>query len=219
MCPPRSVLLVVILTLLAHLNVARNLPEAAPGPRTFECLSHSQNLLKAVSSALHKAIQTLEFYACTSEEIDHEDITKDKTSTVKACLPLELTMNENCLPSNETSSIKDESCLTSRKTSFMMTLCLSSIYEDLKIYQVEFKAVNEKLLMDPSRQIILDQNMLAAIDDLMQALNFNSEEVPQRSSPDEPDFYKTKVKLCILLHAFRIRAVTIDRMMSYLNSS
>lgn len=48
------------------------------------------------------------------------------------------------------------------------TLCLSSIYEDLKMYQVEFKAINAKLLMDPQRQIILDQNMLAAMDELMQ---------------------------------------------------
>lgn len=32
----------------------------------------------------------LAVYSCTPEEIDHEDITKDKTSTVKACVPLEL---------------------------------------------------------------------------------------------------------------------------------
>lgn len=185
----------------------------------FKCLNHSQNLLRAVSSALQKARQTLEFYSCTSEEIDHEDITKDKTSTIEACLPLELTTNESCLVSREISFITNGNCLASGKASYMMTLCLSSIYEDLKMYQVEFKAMNAKLLMDPKRQIILDQNMLAAIDELMQALNFNSEIVPQKPFFEEPDLYKTKIKLCILLHAFRIRAVTIDRMMSYLNSS
>uniref|UniRef100_A0A2I2Y412 Interleukin-12 subunit alpha n=1 Tax=Gorilla gorilla gorilla TaxID=9595 RepID=A0A2I2Y412_GORGO len=130
-----------------------------------------------------------------------------------------LQKNESCLNSRETSIITNGSCLASRKTSFMMALCLSSIYEDLKMYQVEFKTMNAKLLMDPKRQIFLDQNMLAVIDELMQALNFNSETVPQKSSLEEPDFYKTKIKLCILLHAFRIRAVTIDRVMSYLNAS
>ncbi|XP_036204470.1 interleukin-12 subunit alpha [Myotis myotis] len=206
MRPPRSLLLAVSLVLLHHLSLARNLPTTATaGPGIFSCLGHSQNLLKAVSSTLHKARQTLEFYSCTSEEIDHEDITKDKTSTVEACLPLELTTNGSCLPS--------------RTASFMTTLCLSSIYEDLKMYQVEFKAINEKLLMDPKRQIILDQNMLAAIDELMQALDFNSAAVPQQPALEELDLYKTKVKLCILLHAFRVRAVTINRMMSYLNSS
>ncbi|XP_011814451.1 PREDICTED: interleukin-12 subunit alpha isoform X3 [Colobus angolensis palliatus] len=130
-----------------------------------------------------------------------------------------LQKNESCLNSRETSFTTNGSCLASRKTSFMMALCLSSIYEDLKMYQVEFKTMNAKLLMDPKRQIFLDQNMLGVIDELMQALNFNSETVPQKSSLEEPDFYKTKIKLCILLHAFRIRAVTIDRVMSYLNAS
>ncbi|XP_036299534.2 interleukin-12 subunit alpha [Pipistrellus kuhlii] len=206
MRPPRSLLLVVPLVLLHHLSWARNLPATAPaGPGPFPCLGLAQSLLKAVSSTLHKARQTLELYSCTSEEIDHEDITKDKTSTVEACLPLELTMNGSCLASSKASS--------------MTTLCLSSIYEDLKMYQVEFKAINAKLLMDPQRQIILDQNMLAAMDELMQALNLSSTSVPHTAPVEELDLYKTKVKLCILLHAFRIRAVTIDRMMSYLNSS
>ncbi|EHH16636.1 hypothetical protein EGK_11952 [Macaca mulatta] len=219
MCPARSLLLVATLVLLDYLSLARNLSVATPGPEMFPCLHHSQNLLKAASNTLQKARQILEFYPCTSEEIDHEDITKDKTSTVEACLPLELIKNESCLNSRETSFITNGSCLASRKTSFMMALCLRSIYEDLKMYQVEFKTMNAKLLRDPKRQIFLDQNILGVIDELMQALNFNSETVPQKSSLEEPDFYKTKIKLCILLHAFRIRAVTIDRVMSYLNAS
>uniref|UniRef100_A0A8C9A2T5 Interleukin-12 subunit alpha n=1 Tax=Prolemur simus TaxID=1328070 RepID=A0A8C9A2T5_PROSS len=210
-------LLVATLVLLDHLSLARNLPTTTPGPGTFQCLQHSQTLLRAVSSMLQKARQTLEFYPCTSEEIDHEDITKDKTNTVRACLPLELTKNESCLVSRETSfpisMVPSPFCLVTQ------TQCLSSIYEDLKMYQLEFRAMNEKLLMDPKRQIFLDQNMLALIDKLMQALNFNSETAPQKSSLEELDFYKTKIKLCILLHAFRIRVVTIDRVMSYLNSS
>ncbi|KAF0884938.1 SCHI1 protein, partial [Crocuta crocuta] len=214
-----AVTVLVLLNHLDHLSLARNLPITTPSPGTFQCLNHSQNLLRAISNTLQKARQTLEFYSCTSEEMDHEDITKDKTSTVEACLPLELTMNESCLASREISLITNGSCLASRKTSFMTTLCLSSIYEDLKIYQMEFKAMNAKLLMDPKRQIFLDQNMLTAIDELLQALNVNSVTVPQNVSLEEPDFYKTKIKLCILLHAFRIRAVTINRMMSYLNSS
>ncbi|XP_021566986.1 interleukin-12 subunit alpha isoform X3 [Carlito syrichta] len=181
MCPPRGLLLVATLVLLGHLSVARNLPGATPGPGMFQCLHHSQNLLRAVGSMLQK--------------------------------------NESCLASQETSFITNGSCLASRKTSFMMTLCLNSIYEDLKMYQVEFKAINTNLLKDPKRQISLDENMLSVIDELMQALSFNSETAPQNLSHEEPDFYKTKIKLCILLHAFRIRAVTIDRVMNYLNAS
>lgn len=36
------------------------------------------------------------------------------------------------------------------------------------MYHVEFQAMNAKLLMDPKRQIFLDQNMLTAITELMQ---------------------------------------------------
>ncbi|KFO33675.1 Interleukin-12 subunit alpha, partial [Fukomys damarensis] len=198
-------LLLATAVLLVHLGLARNLPRATAVAETFQCLNHSQTLLSAVRSALQRAQQTLEFYSCTPEEIDYEDITKDKTSTVKACVPLEL--------------VKNESCLASGHASFITIPCLNSIYEDLKLYQVEFQAMNAKLLLDPTRQIFVDQNMLSAIDELMQALNASSEPVPQEPSLEEPDFYQAKVKFCILLHAFRIRAVTIDRMMSYLSSS
>ncbi|OBS72054.1 hypothetical protein A6R68_13371, partial [Neotoma lepida] len=160
---------------------------------------------------LEKARQTLKHYPCTAEDIEHEDITGDKTSTLKACLPLELAKNESCLASGETSSVTRGSCLPPEKTSLMMTLCLNSIYEDLKMYGTEFKAINAELSDQNQKQVVLDENMLAAIDELMQALNFKDETPPQKPSVEEADPYKVKVKLCILLHAFSIRAVTINR--------
>ncbi|XP_053455484.1 interleukin-12 subunit alpha [Nycticebus coucang] len=217
MSPQHSLLLVAILLLLDSLSVARNLPGPTPDPGT--CHQHSQELLEAISTTLQKARETLNSSTHTTEEIDHEDITKDKTSTVEACIPLELTKNESCLASRETSFMLNGKCLTSRKTSSMMTLCLSSIYEDLKMYQVEFKAMSEMLSMYPINQAILDQNLLTVMEKLMQDLNSTSETVMYTSAHEESDFYKTKVKLFVLLHAFRIRAVTIDRVMSYLNSS
>ncbi|XP_047420712.1 interleukin-12 subunit alpha [Sciurus carolinensis] len=216
----RSLLLLATLVLLEHLGSARYLPRSTPVPgASQECRNHSQTLLSAVGSALQEARKTLEFYSCSAEEVDHEDITKDRTSTVQACLPRELAQNESCLASRGTSFMINGSCLASGRTSWMMTLCLSSIYEDLKMYQVELKTINAKLLMDPKRQISLDEALLAAVDGLMQVLNVNHETVPQRPSFEAPDFYRTKTKLCVLLHALRIRAVTIDRVMSYLNSS
>ncbi|KAG8512500.1 Interleukin-12 subunit alpha, partial [Galemys pyrenaicus] len=226
-----SLLLVALLSSLVQASLARSLPTATTDPGIRPCLNQSQSLLQAVSNMLQKARETLVYYPCTPEEIDHEDITKDKTSTMEACLPLELAsvwmiflpkLVLKSRPGHQTSaSSRDiESCLPSRNTSFMMALCLRSISEDLKMYQMEFQAVNEKLLMDPKRQIFLDQNLLKAITELMQALNLNSDppELEQKPSLEDLDFYKTKTKLCILLHAFRIRAVTIDRMMSYLSA-
>ncbi|XP_036613828.1 interleukin-12 subunit alpha [Trichosurus vulpecula] len=199
------IFLIATLTGLSQVSWAKNLPVTQPQPSMPQCLQGSKNLLEAVSNTLQKARQKLELYSCSLEEIDYEDITEVRTNTVRDCLPPELT--------------KNASCLVSRKTPCIENCCLKGIYEDLETYKAEFNVIKETLAKDPSRQISLDQNMLAAIDEMMQALNFNSENVPLASLPREPDFYKTKVKLCILLHAFRIRAVTINRMMNYLTAS
>uniref|UniRef100_A0A8C2LWF9 Interleukin-12 subunit alpha n=1 Tax=Cricetulus griseus TaxID=10029 RepID=A0A8C2LWF9_CRIGR len=212
MCPSRCLLFLTILVLLIHLSLAR----ATPVSRPAQCLDRSQNLLRTTNHMLDKARQILKHYPCTAEDIDHEDITADKTSTLKACLPPELQFMI-LMPAH--SFLQRGSCLPPRRTSLMMTLCLGSIYEDLKVYRTEFKAINAELLDHNQKQVILDENMLTAIDELMQALNLNGETLPQRPSQEEGDPYKVKMKLCILLQAFSIRAVTINRVMSYLNSS
>ncbi|XP_051012790.1 interleukin-12 subunit alpha isoform X1 [Acomys russatus] len=165
------------------------------------------------------AREKLRHYSCMAGDIDHEDITRDKTSTLKACLPLELVKNESCLATRETSSTIRRNCLPPQKTSLMMTLCLSSIYEDLKMYQTEFQAINKELQSHNQQQITLHKDMLAAIDELMRTLNHNGETLPQIPAWERADPYKVKIKLCILLHAFSIRVTTINKVMSYLNSS
>ncbi|NP_001397348.1 interleukin-12 subunit alpha isoform 5 [Mus musculus] len=101
----------------------------------------------------------------------------------------------------------------------MMTLCLGSIYEDLKMYQTEFQAINAALQNHNHQQIILDKGMLVAIDELMQSLNHNGETLRQKPPVGEADPYRVKMKLCILLHAFSTRVVTINRVMGYLSSA
>ena len=52
-----GLLLVTILVLLSHLDHltwARSLPTASPSPGIFQCLNHSQNLLRGVSNTLQK---------------------------------------------------------------------------------------------------------------------------------------------------------------------
>ncbi|CAO2612921.1 Interleukin-12 subunit alpha, partial [Lemmus lemmus] len=166
-----------------------------------------------------QAIRILKHYPCSAEDIDHEDITADQTSTLQACLPLELAkVRRDLSPRNHAAQL-NESCLASRETASITTLCLSSIYEDLKMYREEFKAINKKLLDHNQKQIILDKDMLTAIDELMQPQTPSLEGADQTPSPEGADQYRVKMKLCILLHAFHIRAMTINRVMSYLNSS
>ena len=48
------VTILVLLNHLDHLSLARSLPTAPPSPGMFQCLNHSQNLLRAVSKTLQK---------------------------------------------------------------------------------------------------------------------------------------------------------------------
>ncbi|XP_051846989.1 interleukin-12 subunit alpha [Antechinus flavipes] len=193
------IFLIAITIGLSQINWVKSIPVIQSEPSMHQYLRGSKNLLGTVTDTLQQARQKLELYSCSLEEIDHENITE--SNTVRVCLPPELIKNGSCLDPREKLSIK---------------LCLKSIYKDLKTYKTEFKVIEETLEKDPTRQISLDQNMLAAIDEMMQALNFNSGNVTVTPSPKEPDFYKAKVKLCLLLHTFRIRAVTIARMSNYL---
>ncbi|XP_049641912.1 interleukin-12 subunit alpha [Suncus etruscus] len=197
----------VLLSLPDHITLAKSLPTTLKGSLgVSQRLSRSQSLLRAVSASLHTAKQTLVHYPCSPEEIDHIDITREKTHTAKDCLPLEPALNGSCLPS------------PAKDPSIMQDLCLQSIYKDLELYQLEFRTLNAKLLMDPQQQISLDQNLLSSIEELMKTLFLNKESKPHLPAMEEPDFYRTKVQLCTLLQAFRVRAVTIDRMMSYLSA-
>ncbi|KAH0512199.1 Schwannomin-interacting protein 1 [Microtus ochrogaster] len=177
--------------MLVDIEDLTSLARATPIYQPAKGLVHSQNLLNTTNQMLEKARETLKDYPCSAEDIDHEDITEDQTSTLQACLPLELAKN----------------------------LCLSGIYEDLKMYWVEFKAIDAELSDHNQKQIVLDKNMLTAIEELMKSLNLSGERLPPTPSQEGADPYRVKMKLCILLHAFRIRAVTISRVMSYLNSS
>lgn len=49
-----AVTILVLLNHLDHLSLARNLPITTPSPGMFQCLSHSQNLLRAISNTLQK---------------------------------------------------------------------------------------------------------------------------------------------------------------------
>ncbi|XP_037263199.1 interleukin-12 subunit alpha, partial [Falco rusticolus] len=159
---------------------ARALP--APGrPRLAEGLSRSLELLAAVNAFLHrlKELGTLGF-ECNLEEVDLEDITKNRINTIKAC-------------TSEDPGVKKKS------------KCLWGIYEDLNAYRAELKSFN-------------DQKVMETIDEMMKALKGSSRSMPQPAAGAGLASFKERMKLCSILHAFRIRAFTITRTMNYLTS-
>ncbi|XP_009976764.1 PREDICTED: interleukin-12 subunit alpha, partial [Tauraco erythrolophus] len=127
-------------------------------------------------------------FECTLEEVDLEDITKNQINTIKACT-FEDPGTGNC-PALE-------------RSTFDTGKCLQGIYEDLSAYRAALKNLK-------------DQNVLTTIDEMMKALKSSSRSVPQPAAGLTS--FQERMRLCSILHAFRIRTVTINRMMSYLTS-
>ncbi|CAM9338329.1 unnamed protein product [Bubo scandiacus] len=162
-----------------------------PRHRLAEGLSRSRELLAAANASLHrlKELGTLGF-ECTLEEVDLEDITKNQINTIKACT------SEDPGTGN---------CPALERSTFDMSKCLQGIYEDLNAYRAELKNFN-------------DPKVLASIDEMMKALGTGSRSMAQPAAGAGLTSFKERMRLCSILHAFRIRTVTINRMMNYLTS-
>uniref|UniRef100_A0A8C3JAR8 Interleukin-12 subunit alpha n=1 Tax=Calidris pygmaea TaxID=425635 RepID=A0A8C3JAR8_9CHAR len=177
---------------LALLPTARALPPPPPPRhRLAEGLSRSREMLEAADASLHrlKELNTLGF-ECILEEIDLEDITKNQINTIKACI------SEDPGTGN---------CSVLERSTFDTSKCLQGIYEDLNAYRAELKDFN-------------DQKVLATIDEMMKVRLGPYSIAPQPSAGAGLSSFKARMKLCSILHAFRIRTVTINRVMNYLNS-
>ncbi|XP_061861279.1 interleukin-12 subunit alpha [Colius striatus] len=162
---------------------------ALPAPRRAGLSGH---LLRAAGASLHrlKELGTLGF-ECTLEEVDLEDITKNHTNTIQACIA-EDPGTGNC-PALESST-------------FDTGKCLQGIYEDLNAYRAALKNLN-------------DQKVLATIDEMMKALRrSSSRSTPQPKASTGLGSFQERMRLCGILHAFRIRTITIHRMMNFLAS-
>ncbi|KAM9378609.1 interleukin-12 subunit alpha [Phaethornis superciliosus] len=159
----------------------------------FRGLNRSQELLEAARTSPQRLqeLGTLGF-ECILEEVDVEDITRNQFNTIKAC-------------TSEDSGTG--SCPVLERSTFDLSQCLQGISKDLSAYRAELKNLG-------------DQKMLAAIDEMMTALHGSSRNEGQELVGRGLTLsFREQLKLCSILHAFRIRAVTISRVMNYLNST
>ncbi|KAM6062676.1 interleukin-12 subunit alpha [Chlamydotis macqueenii] len=156
-----------------------------------EGLNRSRELLEAANASLHrlKQLGTLGF-ECTLEEVDLEDITENQINTIKACT------SEDPGTGN---------CPALERFTFDTSKCLQGIYQDLSAYRAELKNLN-------------DPKVLATIDEMMKALHPSGRSEPQPAAGAGLTSFQERMRLCSILHAFRIRTVTIDRMLNYLSS-
>ncbi|XP_036451906.1 interleukin-12 subunit alpha [Colossoma macropomum] len=109
-----------------------------------------------------------------------------------------------CMPQNSKCSAD------SGDFTFDQDKCLQSVLEDLRQYRATFKAYSD-------RDHVLEQSVLRSIDDLMQ--NCFSAAPTDGSQPlvsmEHENSFEGRLKLCKVLKAFQIRAVTINRVVNH----
>ncbi|XP_072894682.1 interleukin-12 subunit alpha [Hemitrygon akajei] len=164
-----------------------------------KCLDISKLLLKEVKESLMHPDVT-EGFNCSDTEIVLEDITANHTSTLWACAP------------KQESSRCEESA--NRLNCLRSSQCYQNISADLQIYQAKLQNFTH-----------VTNNVCKKISTLLKALNSDSTyedvylEGGSTTDEEEKDVidFPQRMALCKILQAFKLRTITINRVMNYLH--
>ncbi|XP_055579842.1 interleukin-12 subunit alpha [Falco cherrug] len=138
-------------------------------------------------------------------------------------------------------NLQTGNCPTLERSTFDTSKCLWGIYEDLNAYRAELKSFNDQKVMEtidemmkvsvsvcllpfcyfslkPEFAPFYSQSNIFNTPTSSQALKGSSRSMPQPAAGAGLASFKERMKLCSILHAFRIRAFTITRTMNYLTS-
>ncbi|XP_072200827.1 interleukin-12 subunit alpha [Excalfactoria chinensis] len=171
------------------------LPSTQALPPPAHSLAKGLNCSRALLAAANEALvqvkkQGILGFECTLEEVDLEDVTNSQINTIKSCT------SEDPGPGN---------CPVLESSTLDRSKCLQGIYEDLKTYKAELGNLK-------------DLRVLTSIDDMMQALQPHSPAMPQPSPSTTLGSFQARMRLCGVLHAFCLRAITINRTLGYLSA-
>ncbi|XP_017277901.1 interleukin-12 subunit alpha-like [Kryptolebias marmoratus] len=161
-------------------------------PEAGSCVEHAGTLLRNITDAL---TQTKLFSGldCTKQNME----LNLETSTPSVCSPQEST------------------CSGSTKSEFDKESCLTNIGKDLTHY---YKVLSAQ--PDPDR--VLGSSVLHSLRQLME--NCFMESLPtnlvvKEAAADRQSTFGERLSLCKVLRGFQVRTITINRAISYMNSS
>ncbi|XP_072329583.1 interleukin-12 subunit alpha [Scyliorhinus torazame] len=198
---PRLWNVVVFLTISLHLSSGTPTEKHQKVDVRY-CLNISKDLLNEVKESLRHPDVTGGFN-CTDNVIVLEDFTQNHTSTVWTCSPVQ--ESGRCEKSGDSHGCR-----------FSPEQCYQNITADLQIYQA--------MLQDFIR---ITGKVCKHIQDLLKALNSDStyEEayVDGGSTTEDEEIhtieFPQRMVLCNILQAFKLRTITINRVMNYLNET
>ncbi|XP_066566520.1 interleukin-12 subunit alpha [Amia ocellicauda] len=158
-----------------------------------KCVKEAKTLLDIVTATLNLE-GIYEGFNCSTQGMEY----LTRSDTLIACEP----NTENCI-----------GCSGHRKTTFNKEACIGNITSDLLIYRAELKAYNHDDLT----------NTLNSIDTLIEDLSLlrmnGSPSTPTTNTDHQATLennFSNRQRLCKVLRAFRVRSVTINRVMNYI---
>ncbi|XP_048460740.1 interleukin-12 subunit alpha [Rhincodon typus] len=164
------------------------------------CLNISKQLLSEVKESLTHPDVTGGFN-CTDNVLALEDITENLTSTAWSCSPAQ--ESGKCKESGDPQGSR-----------FPIDQCFQNITADLQIYQTKLHNFSH-----------VTRNVFKQIQQLLNALNSDSIyddvyfEVGSTTETEEKPNFPQRMVLCKILQAFKLRTITINRVMNYLNDT
>ncbi|XP_078420656.1 interleukin-12 subunit alpha [Cetorhinus maximus] len=161
------------------------------------CLNISKQLLEEVKDCL-KLPDVTKGFNCTDNVIVLEDFTENLTSTAWTCSPLQ--ESGRCEESGDSQGCR-----------FSTNQCYQNITTDLQIYQAKLQNFSH-----------ITGNLSKHIQHLLKALNSDSTyedtDIEDGSTKDDHGIeFPQRIVLCKILQAFKLRTITINRVMNYLN--
>ncbi|XP_007887999.1 interleukin-12 subunit alpha [Callorhinchus milii] len=196
----KTIIFLVICIHLCHFS-AGSLIEGCQKLDFGDCLKISKRLLEEVKETLTIPNVTRGFNCSADTEMELQDITQNHTSTASTCEQ----MSHECQEGNPSKGC----CLESSQ-------CLQNITSDLLIYQAKLQNFTH-----------ITSNLSKSIEHLLKAINSDSvrkdrdSELNSVAKGEERsgDTFSQRMVLCKLLHALKLRTVTINRVMNHLNEN
>ncbi|CAJ1072196.1 interleukin-12 subunit alpha [Xyrichtys novacula] len=185
-----SAALMLLLLTCPLWQLSQSVPVMSKGQMTDSCVSYAQTLLQDIATTLTQT-DLFKGIDCSKQSVEMNT----KTNTGSVCAP------------------QESKCSGNNNPEFNEEVCLTNITADLRHYY-------QFLSAQPDPNGVLSQSVLSSLRELME--NCFTSPLPRdliSQAPDRQSTFDDRLSLCKVLKGFHVRTITINRVISYINSS